>query len=247
MPSTYTIKNAVDWAQAICVGMPVAAIQLAAADMVNSIIWNSYPWQWARKNAAPIPLVDGQQDYPFAAVTDYMRLLKAVLVRTDQVPNKYDDLTIVRNIAQDLTKAGFRSGLRNVAYDGAVGGPILRLSQAASVPAGNVINLQAQYQFQPAKIVATTSTIVFPDQYFPVYCAGLLWQFYQLAKDSRAGTAQATKSGAMVYTGQMGIFYDALIAMREAEDYGAGDTIFPSEPIGIGGSGLWVGSGIYGP
>jgi hypothetical protein len=247
MASTYKISDAITYAQAICVGMPVAAIQLAAADMVNAIIWNAYPWQWARKNAPAIPLIDGQQDYSFATVADYMRLLKATLVRTSTTPNAYEELTVVRNLAQDLTKAGFRSGLSQVAYDGTTGGPILRLNQAAAVPAGNVVALVPQYQFQPVKITAVTATMVFPDQYFMVFCAGLLWQFYLLAKDGRAGTAQATKTGSMVYTGQMGIFYDELISMREAEDYGGGDTLHPSEPIGIGGPGTWIGAGIYGP
>ena len=242
MPSTYTVANAITYTQAICVGIPVSAIQVAAADMVNGIIWNAYPWRWAQKSMTGIPLVDGTQDYAFAP-TDYFRLVQARLVQTDTTPDTFDDLTVVRNLYPDLSKAAYRAGLRNIAYVPALSK--LRLNQAAAVSGTQTFEIQGEYQYQPTLIAATSATLPFPDQYFMVFCNGLLWQFMMLSKDDRAGTAQYTKNGA-VYTGQMGIFFDALMTMREAEDWGAGDTIFPSDPLGIGGAGR-SSFGIYGP
>lgn len=246
MPSTYTVANAVTYTQAICVGIPVSAIQIAAADMVHSIIWNAYPWRWARKNFSGFALVDGTQDYSFSSITDCMRLVSANLVRTDTTPDQIETITIVRNLTGDLTKAGFRSGLNQISLEvTATTSLSLRLNQAAAVPSGITIEITGQYQFQPTKITATSATFLFPDQYFKVFCDGLLWQFYMLSKDDRAGTVQFTSGGA-VYTGQMGVFFDGLLMMREAEDWGAGDNIFPSDPMGVAGMGFAY-SNIYGP
>lgn len=242
MPSTYTVNNAITYTQAICVGIPVSAIQLQAADFINATIWNAYPWRWSQKAMTAIPLVDGTQDYTFAP-TDLFRLVQARLVQTDTTPDVYDELTVLRNLYPDLTKASFRGGLKNIAYVPATSK--LRLNQAASVPTGLTYEIQGEYQYQPTKITGTSDTFPFPDQHFSTFCHGLLWQFFMLSKDDRAGTVQFTKNGA-VYTGQMGTFFDSLMAMREAEDWGAGDTIFPADPLGIAGAGRSSFS-IYGP
>lgn len=240
--SVYTVSDSVDYCRAICVGMPTAAVQVKGADMINSIMWNAYPWRWAQKALTAIPLVDGTQDYAFAP-TDYMRMVSARLTRTDTTPDVYDELTVVRHLAPDLTKMGFRAGLSSICRWPATS--VLRLNCAAAVPSGTTMRIDGEYQYQPSKIAAIAVAFPFPDQYFNVFCDGLLWQFYLLAKDSRAGTVQFTKNGA-VYTGQMGAFYDSLMTMRSAEDWGAGDTMFPSEPLGIGGA-FRSFSGIYGP
>lgn len=239
--AVYTVADSITWARAIVVGMPVSAIQVAAADMVNGIMWSAYPWRWAQKAMTAIPLVDGTQDYTFAP-SDYMRIVAARLTQTNTTPDVYDEVTVVRNLAPDLTKAGFRAGLSLIAYAPSLAK--LRLNQAAAVSGSNTYQIDGEYQYQPTKITATSATFPFPDQYFNVFCNGMLWQFMMLGKDSRAGTAQATGKGGVVYTGQMAIFYDSLMAMREAEDWGAGDTVFPSEPIGASGMSF---SNIYGP
>jgi hypothetical protein len=220
----------------------VSTIQVAAADQINAIIWNAYPWRWSQKAITPISLVDGTQDYSFAP-SDLFRLVQIRLVDTLANPHVYDELTVLRNLYPDLTKASFRGGLKNAAYVPATSK--VRLNQAAAVPTGNTYEIQGEYQYQPTKITATSATFPFPDQYFMVFNAGLLWQFFMLSKDDRAGNVQFTKNGA-VYTGQMGVFFDALMAMREAEDWGAGDTIFPADPLGISGAGRSSFS-IYGP
>lgn len=249
MASTYTVLNGITYTQAIVVGMPVSAIQVAAADRINSIIWNAYPWRWAVHDIGQIALVDGTQEYDIAE-PNYMRGLKATLTRTDTTPDQFDELTIVKNLAADLTKAGFRSGLSQVQilHPLSFGGTTLRfrLNQAAAIPSGVTVTFGMLYQVQPTKITATSATLPFPDQYFSVFCEGMLWQFMMLGKDSRAGTAVSNGKGGVSYTGQMAIFYDALMAMREAEDYGAGDNTFPSESLGFAGA-FSSFSGIYGP
>ena len=229
MASTYTVSNGVTFAQNIGVGVPVGAIQIAAADIVNSIIWNAYPWRWAQKAMTPISLVDGTQDYTFAP-TDYFRMVAARIVRTDMTPDVYDEVEIVRNLAPDLTKGAFQASLRQISYQSAL--TKLRLSMAAAVVSPATYEIQGEYQFQPTKITNTGQFLPFPDQYFNVFCEGLVWIFFRISKDSREGTASANGKGGVMYTGQMGIFFDSLINMREQEEWGAGDNTFPSDPIG---------------
>lgn len=227
--AAYTVVNAVLFTKAICSNVPVEPIMVIAADNVNSVMWNAYPWRWAQKAMTAIPLVDGTQDYTFAP-TDYMRLVAARLVCTSATPDDYDELAVVRNLAPDLSKGGFKSGLSQICHVPATSK--VRLSTAASVATGATFEIQGEYQYQPTKITSANATLAFPDQYFGTFCEGLLWMFYRLSKDSREGTAQSNGKGGVVYTGQMGVFYDALISMREAEEWGAGDNIFPSDPIG---------------
>jgi hypothetical protein len=238
--AVYTVSDSVQFTQAICSNIPVDSIKVIAADSVNSIMWNCYPWRWAQKAMTAIPLVDGTQDYTFAP-TDFMRLVAARLVQTSSTPDTYDELTVVRNLAPDLGKSGFMGGLTQIATVPATSK--LRLTCAAAVATGQTFEIQGEYQFQPAKITSTGASLAFPDQYFGVFNEGLLWMFYRLSKDSREGSAQANGKGGVVYTGQMGAFFDALMSMREAEDWGAGDNVFPSDPLGVSGGNY---SGLYG-
>ncbi len=221
----------------------MADVQIMAADMVNSIIWNAFPWRWSQVAMTPIPLVDGTQDYTFAP-SDYMRLVGARLTLTSATPDVSDELTVVKNLTPDLSKAGFRSGLTLISYNKPL--TKLRINQAAAIASGVTVQIDGEYQKQPAKITTIGATLPFPDQYFNVFCDGLLWMYMQLGKDSRAGSAVADGKGRVSYSGKMGEFYDSLMAMREAEDYGAGDTVFPDDPLGVAGRGVAF-SGIYGP
>ena len=240
--ASYSVAESVLFCQAICSNIPVDSIKVIAADNVNSIMWNAYPWRWAQKAITPILLVDGTQDYTFAP-TDYMRLVAMRLVQTSSTPDVYEELTVVRNLAPDLSKAGFCAGLSQIAMVPALGK--LRLTRAASVPTGQTFEIQGEYQYQPPKITSTNASLPFPDQYFSTFNEGLLWMFFRLGKDSREGSAQANGKGGVVYTGHMGVFYDSLISMRESEEWGAGDNIFPSDPLGVGSGGGYPGN-MYG-
>ncbi len=229
LTGSYTVADAINYAKPMVANMPTSQVQIAAADFINSIIWNAYPWRWAKVPMTPILLVDGQQDYAFGP-TDYMRMCAARLTRTDVTPDQASSLSLVRNLEPDLTPGSFRGRLSLITYDQAHG--VLRLNAASYVPPDQTIYIDGEYQFQPVALISAESLFPFPNQYFHVFCAGLLWQFFMLAKDERAGTSQATKGGNAAYTGQMGIFFDALMSMREAEDWGAGDITFPSDPLG---------------
>ncbi|KKK59717.1 hypothetical protein LCGC14_3031610, partial [marine sediment metagenome] len=65
-----------------------------------------------------------------------------------------------------------------------------------------------------------------------VHVEGIKWKFYQLADDPRAGTVQVVNHN-KIYTGQLGIFHDALNDMKAQEDVGDALSFeFPSDPLG---------------
>ncbi len=241
LTGTYTVADAINYAKPMVANMPTSSVQIAAADFINSIIWNAYPWRWAVTPMTSILLVDGQQDYAFGP-TDYMRMVAARLTRTDATPDQSSPLSLVRNLEPDLTPGSFRGSLSLLTFMESRG--VLRLNQASYIASGTTIYIDGEYQYQPAAIISTSSLFPFPNQYFHVFCQGLLWQFFMLAKDERAGSMQGTKGGNAAYTGQMGIFYDALMSMREAEDWGAGDITFPADPLGMARNILY--SPVYG-
>ena len=223
--------------------IPVTNFDVTSADVINSIIWNAYPWRWSLSALTAITLVDGTQDYSFGGsdLASYLRLVRARITRTDTTPDEYDEILVMRWLPPDLTKSGFRS-ISSVAFEQSISK--LRLVRAAAVPSGVTLTLNGEYQTLPTKITALSATVVFPDTHFHVALSGLLWLAYKFADDDRAGRAQASKGGGVVYTGQLGEFYDNLISMRETEEWGAGDTVFPTDPLGVS-----VGSypNIFGP
>lgn len=226
--STYTYTNVVSQIQPLVKNAPVSSIQIVTADIVNSIVWAAYPWRWSLGSITPVALVDGTQDYT-GIPTDYFRLVRARITRTDTTPDQYNEIIVVRNLVPELTKAGFDS-LSSVAVDGATSK--FRLNCAASVPTGITLQIDAEYQKLVTKVASMSTVIVIPDQYMNVVAEGMLWWFYRLLGDTREGGLMTDKRGNSHYSGQMGVFYDALIFMREAEEWGAGDSVFPSDPLG---------------
>lgn len=225
---TYTVAQAVRHARARIKNIPVSDIELIDADEVNSTIWRAYPWRWSLVAMTPIALTDGVQDYTFAP-TNYFRLLRARIVRTDSTPDEYGDpLDIVNHLEADLQSQAYPS-IRSVSYEGELGK--LRLERAVSVPTNVTLQLQGEYQRQPTKITTVNDLWPFPDQYLNVAVAGLKWKFGEFAEDFRSGNSQKSSQGVSAWSGFQAAFYDAIEDMAAAEGFGAGDIIAPSEAL----------------
>lgn len=230
--STYTPQAAIDLCRAFVHKIPVGDVSTQACDIVNSLIWNSHWWRWSFKNITPIALVDGQQDYT-PIPTDFYRIVYARVVRTDITPNEFRELTVINYLAPEITRKGGIETLKLIAFDPQDN--VFRLDAAASIPSGVTINLQLTYQFQVARITndKLTTAFVFPDQYFNVFVDGLKWKFYQLSDDPRAGEVRIDREGRKQYSGQLAIFFDSLMQMKNSEDMGEGQqNYFPNDPVG---------------
>lgn len=175
-----------------------------------------------------------------------LRPLKMRLARLDTNPPEYRELGALGNLAPELSRTAGIDSMGNVGWFASQN--IFRLMNSPQVSAGQIIQLLGEYQTRPAKITNSnlTTPFPFPDDYFNVLDAGLLWKSYQITDDPRAGGAQMSKNGSTVeqYTGQLATFMNMLKEMARTEDLGAGDEfMYPEQPLGVGRS-YWP--GMYG-
>lgn len=241
----YTPQDALTLVKHFAHGIPVADVAANVCDIVNSMFWVFYPWCWSLNTLTPIPLVNGVQDYQ-ALDNNILRPIRVQLARTDITPNENRDLSLLANLGVELTRTGGIDTITSVGWYPS--DPFFRLNYAASVSGTQTLQIQGVYQMLPTRIDESNLMVPFefPDRYYNVFIEGLKWKLYQLADDQRAGTIQYVKNGSMqrVYTGQLGLFMDALLTAARTEDLSSGDEFsFPEQPLGVGRS-YWP--GMYG-
>jgi len=181
-----------------------------------------------------------------SGLPNILRPLKMRIARLDSNPPEYRELAALGNMAPELTRTAGIDTMNAVGWFSSQS--FFRFMNSPQVSAGQIIQLLGEYQTRPTKVTnANLATpFPFPDDYFNVLDAGLLWRVYQLLDDPRAGAAQLSRNGNMVeqFTGQMGIFMGMLKEMARTEDLGAGDEfMYPEQPLGVGRS-YWP--GLYG-
>lgn len=233
---TYKYDDIIAYVQSLVRGIPVSDISTAAVDQLDSIFWFAYPWRWTRGTLTAIPLANGVQDYAYTNA-DLWRLLSVRITNTTASPNQYRDLQITRWLEplkqQNISWPNYQSICYNPNLDN------FRLEATAAVPSGQTLQIDGEYKKQHTKITSTNSLITFPDFYFNVFAEGLLWLLYRFADDARAGGAEYVK-GNVVYTGQMGLFFDMMMQAKDNEESGIGDTIYPDESLGSSGFGAGI-------
>ena len=206
---------------------------IMAADMTSSEMWIDYPWKDAIANTAKgsIPLIDSRQDYS-ANAPNISQLLKASLVRTDTTPHEHRDLDVRDDLSVDLYPRSWYA-IRAASLQQAVGQ--FRLEAAVNLPTGMQIEFRCDYKIEPQKVTNLGDSCWFTDKYASVAVEGMLYWAYKLADDARAGSVSTDASGHMVgYTGQMAAFRGALNRMKNAEDYGSTQGLFPDDIMGAG-------------
>ena len=246
--STYSPQDAINLVQQFIHGLPVSGVQAQVCDLINSMIWVFYPWEWTVSTLTPITCVDGQQDYTIAAadIAAILRPTTLRIARTDVSPQEFRELGLLANMPIELTRKGGLETIRTAGYFGSSN--IIRLQYPTGIASPQVLQIQGFYQARPTKIITSNMTTVFdfPDHYFNVFVEGVKWKLYQLSDDPRAGGAQYTKNGTKFigYSGQLGVFFDAVLSMARTEDLKNGDEfMFPEDPLGVGRS-YWP--GLYG-
>lgn len=233
MGFTYSWNDLINVGRTYGKGIPLAAVTAQICDFTSNDIYLEYPWKQTIINTASgtIPLLDSKQDYTcFAPNID--KPLKAWLERTDCTPHQNRDLDVVKDLSVDVVAKSWYY-IKAVSLQQAIG--MFRLESAVQVPTGTRIELHVDYKLNPIKVVDTSQIIWFDDKYAQVALEGLLYWVYKLGDDSRAGMAQTDASGRVVgYTGQLGTFKAALNRMKNWEDFGHTDSVFPEDVMGYG-------------
>lgn len=228
--ATYTGQNVVDLAKKFIRDAVITSIDSQTVDTVGSIIWTYYPWRWAQAALTAITVVDGTQDHTISN-NDVFKLLRVRITRTDVTPDTYQELGVRNWLPPDLTKRGL-TAIPACCFE-PVGGK-LRLEAAASVASGETYTINGEYWKNPTLIndAGLSTALPSPDQFFPVWVAGVKWQFYDYLGNPKAGTVATDKRGNITYTGQLGVFMGLLAQMASAEDVDGDSTQFPDSPLG---------------
>jgi len=213
---------------------------LSFANMVLEKIWTAAPWKFngvlTDIPAGLIALADGVQDY--SPPSQIYRLVAGSIVRTDVSPNEVIDLNVQDSLVVDLKPRSYQA-IQAVSLEPAAGQ--LRLDGAVQVPSGTTLELRGTFQMNYDAAVTTATQLFTPDEYFPVFLAGLEYWAYKISDDSKAGTVTFA-NGRAAYSGQLGSFMALLEEMKIAEDYGGDEQIFPSDAMG----GRFYSGGLFG-
>jgi hypothetical protein len=175
-----------------------------------------------------------------------LRPLKMRIGRLDTNPPEWRELAALSNLSIELTRTAGIDTMSAIGWFASQN--FFRLMNAPQVSQGQIIQIGGEYQTRPVKIINANlgTPFPFPDDYFNVVDAGILWKVYQLTDDPRAGSAQMSRNGSMVeqFTGQLGVFMGVMKEMARTEDLGNGDEfMYPEQPLGVGRS-YWP--GLYG-
>lgn len=236
MAQTYKWSDLVTTTSALLKGVgQFSANAIQFSDLVSSDMYLEYPWKETitTTSTAPglTPLLNGVQDYS-AFAPNIFRLLNCAIWNTTQVPALVQDLNVVDQLAIDLFPRSY-SAIRDISLQQGVGK--LRLEAAINVPTGMLLEIRYDYQINPTKVIALGNSCWFDDKYAQVAIEGLLYWGYKLSDDARAGAAQMNATGQIIgYSGQLASYKASLFRMKNAEDFGATELVFPSQGMGEG-------------
>jgi hypothetical protein len=225
-------------------GVPLteSSEQLLVTNLVSGEIWRAFPWRESLTDIASgsISLVDGQQDY--TAPSQIFRLTKCSLVRTDVSPDEVRELNVSGDLAVDLRPRS-PYGIQAASYQPAVGQ--IRLESAVQVDSSTTWEIQGEHQINHQPITTLATTVWFDDQFAEVALEGLLYQFYKLSDDARAGGVVKVEHGRAQFAGQYAAFRAQIDMMAAAQEYGGQHTLFPGDGS-IGGDAGNGGINIFG-
>lgn len=232
MAQTYTWSDLLTFIKPVVSSIPTSSLDAQACDRVNRIMWRAAPFRWTLANLTAISLTNEVQDFALTN-SDLFRLVRARITRTDTTPDEANTLDIVEWLEPTLNWVQGMYSIRACSMIATT--TTVRLDTAVSVPTGVTLQLDGEYQTVPTKITATTTTIVFHDDYIDCAQEGLKWAYMTLAKDPRAGGTTYSSQGQRVYAGQYANFMAALDDMLRSEDFSSGPPQrFPDSSFGQG-------------
>lgn len=213
----YAPSDAILYAKSMIKSMPIDTgsaltngVPYKLVDYVASLMWSAAPWKWTIGTLPTVSVVAATTDYSVTPPADFLYLNKAII----SDGSTSNELRIVSALPATITQVGVPS---QIAYLDASN--IVRVGPKP--PTSYAQTLTMLYKKTPSKLISsnygTAGAQIFPDAYFPVFQAGVLWHAYQYADDARAGGATVDGEGKRQYTGQLGIFQSMIAEMRMEE------------------------------
>ncbi len=209
----YSPSDAVSYCKIMIKSMPIDTVgswRYFATDFISSLMWTAAPWRWTLDTLPTTTVVAATIDYPLVVPADFLYLNKAN-ISDGSLTN---ELKIVASLPGTITQIGNPTQIAALT-------DLSDIRISPKPPTNYSQTLTMIYKKAPTKIdssnYSTAGAQVFPDCYFPVYNAGVLWLAYQYADDQRAGGCTVDGEGKMQFTGQLGTFQGMIAEMRKAE------------------------------
>lgn len=199
---------------------PDDQLRVAIANNVYARIWNAANFVWTlgsvEVSLTPTAPNTAQQNYSFTKLTDCARFVRGYIssptsgtaaIRTDAVneviPVAYIPSTDVTGLAQ--TFQWIPGG----------GTDTIRLDARALYPNNTKFYGVYKKSLTPftAKTIEETATFLIPDEFYYVFEEGVLWKYLRYIGDQSAGGV-TIQEGKAVYSGQFGVFMDAIQEMK---------------------------------
>lgn len=218
MATTKKIYDALTYCKKMVKEMPLEDVFPFIAQDVSDLIWMASPWYWTLGLLPPVALASNTSDYTVALPADFLMVQTCWLVSTSskESPREVMPVSII-----PASSAGI-VGQPSLLY--VFGEPdddgTLRVFPKPGTISGETITLYPVYK-KVAPIVNTADvyldTLSQEDEWFGVFREGCLWKAFLYADDARAGGVSVASNGSIQYSGQRGVFQEALITMTQRE------------------------------
>ena len=218
MASTIAPVYAFDFCKTLLKKMPLEDIQVRILDDVNKMMWMAAPWRWSVSTLTAITLTANTSDYTLSPPADFLYILHSFITDGASPTNHLE-------VVPSLPASGIIKGTpQYISYQGS---NTFRISPnpgtfvSTAIPTPPTKQIFSWYKKIAPVITAsnqmTAGTLVFDDEYFPIYEQGVLWLSYLYGDDARAGNCNFDSSGRAQFTGARATFEAGLQGMRERE------------------------------
>jgi hypothetical protein len=213
MAATKRPMDAIDYCKRFIKNMPLEQVQIEIMDQVNKIMWMAAPFRWTVGTLSPISLASNTQDYTLAPPADFLYLMNAFISDGTTTPRNLD---VEPTLPADVKIIGDPT---RISY---VGSNTFRVSPKPGTlvaPTQQIISFYKKTS--PLLIetnVNTAGSLIFDDEWFWVYCSGVLWMAYLFGDDQRAGGASIdVTNGRYQFTGQRAVFEANMQIMKNRD------------------------------
>lgn len=213
MATNRTPQEALDFAKRIIGNSPLddAELKYRVLQDPSDYIHMAAAWRWSVGQLTKQLVVSGTEDYTVTDPTDLRYLVRAELRFSD---GHREFLTPVHS----LTASGITKGSpREISL---VNSTTVRLYPIPNYTAGLEPSLIVDYKKKNTNITAgnigTAATLLFDDEWFHVYQAGVLAHAFMFTDNPRLG-AVTVGNQSVQFSGQWGVFQGLLVQMAQKE------------------------------
>jgi hypothetical protein len=220
MASTKTAAQAILFAKSMLKDMPLDSVEslptaIEMADQVNKWMWMAQEWRWTLGALPQVQIEGNKEDYQITLPNDFLYAVETKIVSANAPIRPLIPVAC-------LSSGGRLKGEPVEIQVGGVGANgFYRLNPVLASNPSTPKYLIGEYKKSAPTITQanyqTPGALVFPDEWFWVYCFGVMAFAWAWGDDQRSGSVQINNQGSYAFTGFYGQFEAGLQKMKERE------------------------------